>query len=341
MARLVLDGCRVLYTPASPAEGRAGSRDELLRAAGARAADPWDGLTSREGRFGERLRACFPQLELRDLSPILDGLRAVKRPKEIERLRLAGRLSALGITEAMRSTQPGIFEYELAAVASFLFASGGASDEGYRPIVAGGSNIWFPHYHRNDAPLREGDLVLMDYAPDVGYYTSDIGRMWPVSGTYAPWQRALYGFVADYQRVLLATIHPGMLAGDILLKASERMRPRLAAARFERETHRAAAERLLEYPGNLSHPVGMAVHDAGGYGEVPLQPGTVFSVDPQLWVPEERLYIRVEDTVVVTQDGVENLTQIAPLDLDDVEQVMKEEGLLQGFRRRKATLRDR
>jgi len=90
----------------------------------------------------------------------------------------------------------------------------------------------------------------------------------------------------------------------------------------------ASAQRALEFRGHLSHTVGMDVHDGGDYPARPLVPGTVFSIDPQIWIPEENLYIRMEDTVVVTQDGVENLTELAPMELDDIELLMKDEGMI-------------
>jgi Xaa-Pro aminopeptidase len=102
-----------------------------------------------------------------------------------------------------------------------------------------------------------------------------------------------------------------------------------AGGEFSQPHYRAAAEAALAFPGHLSHPVGMAVHDVGDYRPAPFEPGLVFSVDPMIWVPEERLYVRVEDTVLVTDTAVENLTGFVPLELDDVEETMQQPGLLQ------------
>jgi len=309
----------VLYTPHGPAEGRSGSRDELQRADRLVLADPWDGRLPREPHLIALLRSRLPGLAIRDLSPVLDVLRAVKSPREIALLRRAGRLAALAVTEAMRATRPGLREYQLAAIAHSVYLHHGARGEGYRAIVASGTNIWHPHYFRNSATLEAGDLVLMDTAPDLGNYTSDIGRMWPIGGAYAPWQRELYGFIVEYHKTLLARIQPGLTADQILAEAAAAMAKVVDGTQFSKPAYEAAARRALEFRGHLSHPVGMAVHDAGGYGAAPLRPGTVFAVDPQLWVPEERLYIRVEDTVAVTDAGIENLTSAAPLELADVE----------------------
>lgn len=325
-------GHRTIYVPFSPEEGERVSRDSALAAAAWAATDPFGapGVDPLPAALALR----YPQAELRDLSPLLDEARLRKSAHELALMRHAAHLCGLAVIEAMRSTAPGVHEYELEAVADFVFRQGGARGASYAAIVAGGTNAWHGHYTANDAPLQAGDLVLMDYAPDFGYYTSDIGRMWPVDGVYAPWQRELYGFVVAYHRELVSRIRPGVTPEDVLADAADAMRARIVATTFSQPYYRAAVEAALEFPGHLSHPVGMAVHDVGSYRGRPFEPGLVFSVDPMIWVPEERLYVRVEDTVAVTEDGVENLTGFVPLDLDDVEATMREPGLLQAWTER-------
>jgi len=326
-----LERYHLLYTPFSPGEARMQCRDMLLAAQKLRKADPWEDPHSAEERFRERIALERPGVEIRDLSPILDRLRLIKSPAEIEVMRKAGQLTGLAVLEAMRSTNPGILESQLGAVADYLYLVNGAKGGGYRPIIASGEMIWSAHYFRNNRRLRDGDLVLMDYAPDVGCYTSDIGRIWPVNGTYSGWQRELYGFIVEYHKVLLATIRPGLTAAEVHAEAADQMRPIVESTRWSKPSFEAAARKALEFRGHLSHPVGMAVHDVGNYHESPLQPGTVFALDPQMWVPEERLYIRVEDTVVVTETGIENLTALAPLDLDHVERTIMQTGMLERY----------
>jgi len=229
----------------------------------------------------------------------------------------------MAVAEAMRATRPGMVEYELDAIARGLFVRHGARGEGYAAIVASGANMWHGHYNRNDAVMQDGDIVLMDVAPDYRYYTSDIGRTWPVGGAYAPWQRELYGFMVEYHKTILPLIRPGRTADEIHAEAAAAMAKVVERTKFSKPIFEAAARRALDFKGHLSHPVGMAVHDVGGYGGGPLRPGLVFAVDPQLWVPEEKLYIRCEDTVAVTETGIENLTASAPLDLAAVEAAMR------------------
>ncbi len=313
-----------LYTPHAPAELQATTRPDLLAADRAIGLDPWDGQPAREQRLIGLLRTRYPQLAVRDLTPILDELRSVKSPREVAVMRRAASLAARAVVEAMRVTRPGIIEGQLGALAAYIYTVNGAQGEGYRPIIAGGQNIWHIHYFRCDAPLQDGDLVLMDYAPECDYYTSDIGRLWPVNGRFAPWQRELYGFVLAYHKTLLGAIRPGAMPDQILQEAAEAMRAVWERWPFSKEIYRQGAERMLAFRGHLSHPVGLAVHDDGDYHQRPLVPGTVFAIDPQLWVPEERLYLRVEDTVVVTEQGRDVLTSAAPLEMDEIEALLRQ-----------------
>src|SRR6185503_9666970 len=261
----------------------------------------------------------------------LDELRAIKSAREIALIRRASQIAGLGLMEAMRSTEPGVFEYQLEAAARYLFLVNGARLDAYRSITASGTeNINNMHYYRNTAELKDGDLVLMDYAPEYHYYVSDIGRVWPVNGRYAPWQRELLQFVLDYRNAVLTRVRPGVTPAQIMDEAKKAMEPVFARTKFSKPIYEAAARRLVETGGGVfSHTVGMAVHDVGSYRNGPLKPGQVFSVDPQLRVPEENLYLRYEDTVVVTDTGVENFTDFIPMELDDMEKLVVEKGIVQ------------
>ena len=321
----------LLYTPFSPAITGGHSRDSHLSAMAEIFSDPWSGFPSRGGDFVQRLRNRFPTFEIRDLSPILDELRSIKSPREIVLLRRAAQLSGLAIMEAVRSTEPGVYEYQLEAVARYVFQVNGARRQGYPAITASGDeNIWMNHYSRNQSQLKAEDLLLMDYAPDYRYYTSDIGRMWPVDGRFSKLQRELCQFVLEYHKAVLRHIRPGVTAEQILEETAKDMHKVFIRTNFSKAIYEEAARRLIETGGGaLSHPVGMAVHDVGDYKSEPLKPGVVFSVDPQMWIPEEKRYIRIEDTVVVTQTGVENFMVFVPSELDDIEKLLKEKGVLQ------------
>jgi Xaa-Pro aminopeptidase len=318
-----------IYTLFSPAEGTAESRHELQNANAAIAADYWDGRVSREAHFVNLLRTRAPRAEVRDLTAILDEMRSVKSPREIALIRRASQLAGLGILEAIKSTKAGLYEYQLDAAARYIFLAGGARLEGYRSITAAGTaNIWNGHYYRNNAQLKDGDLVLMDFAPDYGYYTSDVTRMWPVNGKYSPMQRELLQFVLEYRNAVLKLIRPGVTTKAIYEQARAAMQPVLQRTKFSKPVYEQAARKMLETGGGtLSHPVGLAVHDDGPYNRDVLKVGHVFSIDPQLWVPEENLYIRYEDVIVITESGYENFTEFLPTELNELEKLVGQGGI--------------
>ncbi len=318
-----------LYTPHSPDEKYLQSRDEILAGFGRRVADPWDGRPSKAGHFIHQMKLRFPQYEIRDLSPALDEIRTIKDEKEIALIRKASQLAGLGIMEAMRSTEPGVIEYQLEAAANFVFKTNGARGLSYNAIVGGGKNAWYGHYSENSDVLKDGDLLLMDLAPDYHYYTSDLTRMWPVNGTYSKDQRDLYGFVIEFHKAFLRRIRPGITPTELMDEVTGDMRPVLDGMSFSKEIYRQACENALDFYGHFQHPVGMSVHEVGELWGKPLRPGMVFSIDPMIWVRPEELYIRMEDIVVVTNDGVEKLSANLPIEMDDIEQIIREDGIVQ------------
>jgi Xaa-Pro aminopeptidase len=319
----------MLYTPLAPMEIGNDSRDELLAGQARVAGDPWDGRPTREAHFVALLRARFPQFEVRDLSPTLDAMRTIKSPAEIALIRRATQLSGLGIIEAMRSTSPGVYEYQLDAAAKYVHYVNGARGDGYASIIAGGTNAFMGHYFRKTDALRDGDLVLMDYAPDYRYYTSDVTRIWPVNGRFTPAQAALYEYIVAYRDALFRYIKPGVTADEVLDRAAAEMREYLVGKTFASPAHLKAVQAGLAFRGHFQHPVGMAVHDVGRVRGVPLEAGMVFTIDPMIWIPEERLYIRIEDVALVTADGVENLSAFVPTSIADVQRTIAEPGLVQ------------
>jgi Xaa-Pro aminopeptidase len=329
---------RVIWTPFSPAEGAAMSRDLATRVVADTSSDPWDAAASREARLIEMLRARFPQFEVRDLTPALDAARLIKSAREIELIRKATRLSGLALMEAMRSTVPGISEYELDAVAKYVYYRNGAQGDAYYSLIASGPNAIFPHYNVGKRVMRDGELLLMDYAPDVGYYMSDVTRMWPVNGKFSDWQRQLYGFYLECYRTILNHIRPGATAAEIKREAAADMRQALQRTRFSKPVYEAGAREFVDaYEksaaapcASLGHWVGMATHDVGRDCG-PLRPGMVFTIEPALRVPEEKIYIRLEDMIVIGETKAEILTTFVPMDIQGIEALMREEGMLQRY----------
>jgi Xaa-Pro aminopeptidase len=323
-------GNRVFYTPFRPEAGYASTAGTASSHAAASAADPWDGRPSRQAAFIDRLRVVAPQAEIRNLDPILDAMRQIKSPREIELMRRATEIAGEAIVEGMRSVWPGAYEYELEAIGDYVFKRNNAQGFGYRALVAAGENAHYPHYHAAQSRLDDGELVLWDWAPDFKYYTSDVTRMFPASGTFTPRQRELYTIYLRMYQALLGSIRPYTTPAEIAREASGKMETIFNEFSFSEPAIRDAAERFIDGYRNrevqrLGHWVGMEVHDVGVPFEV-LTPGMVFTIEPALRIPEERLYIRCEDILVITETGFENLSSFVPIEIEDIERLMAERG---------------
>lgn len=338
LARAARQSGKQLFTPFQPAEGFAMSRDLAIRAVADYAKDPWDQMPSREGSFLLKLRTRFPQFELRDLSPTLDQLRLIKSPLELAVIRKATHLSCAAILEAMKSVKPGQYEHELDGLSKFIYYRNGAQGEAYYSLIASHRNAWYPHYNAGKRKMQDGDFLLFDFAPDVGYYMSDITRMMPVNGKFSAQQRELYGFYKDAYRAILKAIRPGVAVTTIQTEAAKAMDAILARARFSKPIYEQAARRFVASyhegakRGRLGHWVGMATHDVGEYDGT-LRAGMVFTIEPALTVPEEQIYIRLEDLIIIHETRAEIVSDYLPMEMDEIEKVMREEGLLKKYPR--------
>lgn len=335
VARLGADK-RVIFTPFRAESLGAVTPDRSSAHARATAADPWDKRPSREMVFMDRLRAAVPLADFKNLDPILDGLRMIKSPREIAVMREATRIACLGLAAAMRVAEPGRYEYELGAAADFEFRRHNAQGIGYFALIATGKNAFHPHYHASQSQLADGDLVLMDYAPDYKYYAPDVTRQFPANGKFSADQRELYGIYLALYKALMSAIRPNVPMAEIYKDVVQKMDGVLASFSFTNPKYKEAAGRFVNGyrsraakpgAGGLGHMIGMEVHDV----TVPytmLKPGMIFSIEPALTIPEDRVYIRLEDTIVVTESGYENLSASLPMEIDAIEKLMSEPGLL-------------
>ncbi len=303
---------RVLYTPLKPEETASTSRDRAEVFELAMARSPWDGRASREQAFEESLKKRLGNaVAVRDLSPILDEMRRVKDAQEITRLRESGRIGAMGVTEAIRATKPGLYESQLAAVAEFIFKWHGAMGPAYFPIVGSGPNSCLLHYDKNSRRMENGDLVVLDFGPDYRYYHSDITRTFPVSGKFSEEQATVYRVVLEAQNAALSKVRPGATFSEIS----------------------AAAREVIDRAGygkswlhGVSHYVGMSTHDVGETRA--LEPGVVLTIEPGVYIAEKSLGVRIEDTVLVMQTGCDILSGGVPKDIPEIEHLVAEKSAL-------------
>jgi len=330
VAALGRDG-RSIYTPFRPEVlGEASSSDPAALAKATRE-DPWDGRPSRAEAFVTRLKAAAPASTVTDLDPILDQMRSIKSAREIAVIREATRITGLAIMEAMRDARPGLHEYELQADAEFVFKKFGAYGPSYFALIAAGKNTYYSHYHRNTAVLQDGDLVQFDYAPDYKYYQSDVTRVFPANGRFTPRQREFYLIYLRLYQALMTSIKVHAAPRDIIKDAVVKMDAAMASYPFTDAKIKSAAQTFVERyrtstANSLGHAVGMEVHDVGRPAPT-LEPGAVFTIEPAMQIPDEHVGIRLEDMILITGGGYENLSAFVPIEPDAIEKVMREPGL--------------
>ncbi len=329
---------RTLYLPHRPEALGAGTPGYSNSHEQKSLADPWDGRKSGERTFIEKVKAQAARSEIEDLDPILDAMRLIKSPGEIALVREATRIAGLAQMEVVRSAQPGMYEYELEAIADYAFKKHNAQGIGYFALVAAGANAAWPHYHAAQSQTKDGQLVLIDYAPDFKYYTSDVTRMFPISGKFSAEQQELYGIYLKLYQALMTSIKPNVAPREILKDAAVKMDAVLASFTFTNPKIEAAAERFVQgyrsSRGNsLGHMVGMEVHDVNPPYDV-LKPGMIFTIEPALTIPEDRVYVRLEDAILVTETGYENMSGFVPVEIADIEKLMAETGFAERERRK-------
>ncbi|MCX7961726.1 MAG: aminopeptidase P N-terminal domain-containing protein [Burkholderiales bacterium] len=305
-------------------------------------ADPdWDARVMRwlnTVRARVRAGVCAPE-RVHDVRAFLDEMRLVKDAHELALMRRAAEISAGAHRRAMAFVRPGRWEYEVEAELLHEFRRHGARSPAYSPIVAGGANACVLHYVANDAPLREGTLLLVDAGCEFEGYAADITRTFPVGRAFSAEQRAIYELVLAAQAAALARVR----AGASWIEPHEAAVRVLAQGLLDLGLLSGSLEEVLEketykrfYMHRTGHWLGMDVHDAGDYGRAgrwrTLEAGMVHTVEPGLYLrasPElpsrwHGIGVRIEDDVVVTADGCEVLTAAAPKSIADIEAIRRD-----------------
>jgi len=326
--KAIVNDRRTIYTPFAAEVLGSQSQGDPTRMWTANKDDPWDGRDSREATFIEKLKQAAPSSEIKNLDPIINALRAVKSPREVEILREATKIAGDGIIAAMRRSRAGLHEYELQAEAEYVFKKAGAFGASYFALIATGQNTYYTHYHRNTTTLADGELVQFDYAPDYKYYQSDVTRVFPVNGRFTPRQREYYEIYLKLYQALLTSIAVHKTPSEVVAAAVTKMDAIMTSYRFTDDRIKAAATKMVDgfrarkEVRSLGHNVGLEVHDVGGLQASTLEPGRVFTIEPQMRLEDERLGVRLEDMILMTSTGYENLSQFVPIEIADIENLM-------------------
>lgn len=301
----------------------------------------WLDKVRAQSRGGVTAPACA-----HDLFALLDEMRLFKDEHEQALMLRAAAISGRAHERAMRATRPGMFEYEIEAELLHEFRRSGAQFPAYTPIVASGANACILHYNTNNAQVRDGDLVLIDAGCEFDSYASDITRTYPANGRFTGPQRQLYELVLAAQSAALAAVAPGQRYSGIHDAALNVLaQGMLDVGLLDKNKYGTPGDAIADrahlqfYMHGTGHWLGLDVHDAGAYRDVTLedkpsrilQPGMALTVEPGIYVrpgpgvPERfwNIGIRIEDDVVVTQDGCTILSAAAPKLAADIEKVMQ------------------
>jgi Xaa-Pro aminopeptidase len=297
-----------LFTLTAPAARTGSTPGKAAEAAGGVTKDKLDGRPSREAALVAALQAAHAGVQIESLEPVLHPLRWTKSPAEIAVLRRCAEIAAEGIAETMRACEPGHYEFQLAAVARFVFSLRGAGPDAYAAIVGGGPNGCVLHYNACTRELQTDDLIVMDYAPTLHGYATDVTRTFPASGKFTPEQRQLVQDVHDVQQTLIAQVRPGARISALAARSAEMLR-----------------ERGYRRDHDPCHHVGLAVHDPS---VDTLAAGMVITVEPGAYLRDKGMGCRIEDTILVTADGCEVLSKGVPSSPDAIEALMAQPGLL-------------
>lgn len=316
----------VFYTMFRPEELRRENTNEKFRTLqNIMTMNIWDGRLTRELQLVKQLKERFPQVEVKDCSSLVWDLRKIKSPAEIEIMRRSGKIGVEAHIAVMKSTRPGTTENELAALFEYICKKGEAQELAFYTILMSGKNHAYGHYHKHDRVLKDGDFIILDAGPDYGYYNADISSSFPANGKFSPRQRELYELAYTVRKVCLDSYRPGITLKDV----GEKVKQFLIKKGYDPSNPQVRGE--IRY-GGYNHSIGMATHDPMGSFSGPnevLRPGFVFACDIGLSYPDEELGVRLEDTVLITEKGCENLSGGIPRTIDEIEAAMKTGGIVQ------------
>lgn len=270
-----------------------------------------------EREFAKQIQSRHPQIVIKNSYPLLAAMRKIKAPEEIDAIRKAMQITDAGIRRLMRIAKPGVMEYELEAEFNSELAAHGQRRTAFPSIIAGGERIFYLHYADPMSVITDGELILSDVGAAYDEYCTDISRVFPANGRFSERQAQLYQVAFAANRAIMAAVRPGV--------SFQTLNPICKQVSFEG----LKALGLLNDFADIGkyvwhgavHHVGLDTHDVGGY-EQPMTENMIFTVDAGIYVREWGIGLRIEDNVLVTADGCENLSAAIPSTIEEIESLM-------------------
>jgi Xaa-Pro aminopeptidase len=283
-------------------------------------------VETRDARFLKRCRDAFPLHRYERLAPILHDLRAVKSPIEVDLIRQAAAIAGAAFRRLLGFIRPEVWEFEIEAEIVHELLRRRSRGPAFQTIVASGAGACTLHYVKNDRQCRDGELVLIDFGAEYANYNSDLTRTLPVNGRFTPRQRQVYDAVLRIQKAAVQMLRPGNTLEAYHAEVGRAAESELAglglldpAALPSQPKDNPLYKKF--FPHGTSHHLGLDVHDYGDKYR-PFAAGMVFTCEPGLYIPDEAIGVRIENDILITDDGPVDLTAGIPREADEIEEMM-------------------
>lgn len=280
----------------------------------------WNGTETKVLTFAKHIREQYPHVTIGNVYPNICELRVFKTEEEVEIIKEAIAVTKDGIYNVLKNAKADMMEYELEAHFDFTLKSSGIKHHAFHTILASGKNATVLHYEDNDAQIQNGDLVLLDLGAQKDYYNADISYTFPVSGTFSSRQKQIYNIVLKALKETTELIKPGVRFAALNEHTKKVLAEECKAIGLIQEDE----ELSKYYYHGVSHFLGLDTHDVGTYKDRVLEEGMVITIEPGLYIEEESIGIRIEDDILVTKDGHENLSKDIIREVEEIEEFMSE-----------------
>lgn len=285
-------------------------------------------VETRTKRFNNWCKSVYTLHQYERIAPILTDLRCVKEQREIDLIQHACDITEKGFRRILESTKPGVWEYELEAEYAHEFLKNRATGFGYEPIIASGANSCVLHYVDNNQQCQDGDMLLFDVGAEYANYNADMSRTIPVNGRFSKRQRDVYDAVLRVKNAATDMLTPGNAIPEYHHAVGKVMEQELITLGLidktdvKNQSSNAPAYRKYFMHGT-SHHLGLNVHDVASIYKK-FEPGMVLTVEPGIYIPEEGFGIRIEDNIVITENGYNNLMKNIPIESAEIETLMNQ-----------------
>lgn len=287
-------------------------------------------LHYKDIRFAHQIRADFPAHTITRLGPVMQKLRSIKQAEEVQLTQKACHITRDAFVRVLKFMRPGVREYEVEAEIIHEFIRQGATGHAYSPIIASGKNACVLHYTDNNQVVADGDLVLMDFGAEYANYAADLTRTIPANGRFTERQKAVYNACLKVQKEAIQMLRPGITLAEYNKEVGKVMESELIGLGLLDKQKVAAQdpEKPLYkkyFMHGTAHFLGIDVHDVGPR-YAPMQIGNLFTCEPGIYIPEEGIGIRIENNILITENGNVDLMADIPVEVEEIEDIMNSGG---------------